>query len=139
MADDKKRDDIELGERRSTGFESPVDSPRPAPPPAPMSSVGNNPIVPVLSYCASSISMTVTNKFVLGAGFNLNFFLLAVQVSRQWVLRCDDRGLTEVQSIVCVIAIQTCKFSGVITYRDFNSDEAKKCTHGARCAQCLVR
>lgn len=30
--------------------------------------------------------------------------------------------------MVCVIAIQTCKSSGLITYRDFNSDEARKCT-----------
>ena len=82
MADDKKRDDIsvELGERRGTGFESPITSPRPAPA-APMASVANNPIVPVFSYCASSILMTVTNKFVLSKDFNLNFFLLAVQVS----------------------------------------------------------
>lgn len=82
MADDKKRDDIavELGERRGTGFESPVNSPRPAQAP-PIASVANNPIFPVLSYCGSSILMTVTNKFVLsGTGFNLNFFLLAVQV-----------------------------------------------------------
>jgi len=82
MADDKKRDDItlELGERRGTGFESPIISPRPAPA-APMASAVNNPIFPVLSYCGSSILMTVTNKFVLsGTGFNLNFFLLAVQV-----------------------------------------------------------
>lgn len=110
MAEDKKRDDvaIELGERRGTGFESPVSSPRAAPP-APMTAVANNPILPVISYCGSSILMTVTNKFVLsGTGFNLNFFLLAVQ------------------SIVCVIAIQTCKSSGFITYRDFNSDEARK-------------
>lgn len=31
------------------------------------------------------------------------------------------------QSVVCVIAIQTCKTFGAITYRDFNSDEARKC------------
>lgn len=35
--------------------------------------------------------------------------------------------LTSIQSVVCVIAIQTCKSLGVINYRDFNSDEAKKC------------
>jgi len=35
--------------------------------------------------------------------------------------------LIRIQSIVCVIAIQSCKTSGVITYRDFNSDEARKC------------
>ncbi|KAL8817910.1 MAG: hypothetical protein Q9191_008055 [Dirinaria sp. TL-2023a] len=81
MAEDKKRDDvaIELGERRGTGFESPVNSPRGAPP-APMAAVANNPILPVISYCGSSIMMTVTNKFLLsGTGFNLNSFLLAVQ------------------------------------------------------------
>lgn len=53
--------------------------------------------------------MTVTNKYVLsGTDYNLNFFLLCVQ------------------SIVCVVAIQTCKSSGIITYRDFKVDEAKK-------------
>lgn len=82
MADDKKRDEvaIELGEQRGTGFEPPGNPPRPATA-APLASLANNPIVPVLSYCASSILMTVTNKFVLsGTDFNLNFFLLAVQV-----------------------------------------------------------
>ncbi|KAI5804045.1 hypothetical protein DFH27DRAFT_553788 [Peziza echinospora] len=69
----------------------------------------NNPLFPILSYCGASILMTVTNKYVLsGTGFNLNFFLLCVQ------------------SIVCVIAIQTCKSMNLITYRDFNSDEARK-------------
>ena len=89
MADNKKRDDlvIDLGEKQ--GFNSPmrspmIDHPRTpgiAPPQMP-AAVSNNPIFPVLSYCASSIMMTVTNKFVLsGTGFNLNFFLLCVQVS----------------------------------------------------------
>lgn len=31
------------------------------------------------------------------------------------------------QSVVCVIAIQLCKSFGIIQYRDFNVDEAKKC------------
>lgn len=31
------------------------------------------------------------------------------------------------QSIVCVLAIQGSKSSGIITYRDFNTDEARKC------------
>ena len=40
-----------------------------------------NPLFPILSYCGSSILMTVTNKYVLGGmNFNLNFFLLCVQV-----------------------------------------------------------
>lgn len=83
MADDKKRDDftVDMGDRNGKNFE---------PPPSPLRhSAGpvipavNNPIFPLLSYCLSSILMTVTNKFVLsGLGFNLNFFLLAVQVCR---------------------------------------------------------
>lgn len=82
MSDDKKRDDftVEMGERKGSSYDSPLNSPRPAAP-APMAPPAGNPILPVLSYCGSSILMTVTNKFVLsGSGFNLNFFLLAVQV-----------------------------------------------------------
>jgi len=45
-------------------------------------SITNSPMVAILSYCGSSILMTVTNKYVLGGrDFNLNFFLLCVQVS----------------------------------------------------------
>ncbi len=110
MSDDKKRDDyaIEMGERKDGEWSEPAPSPRM--PHAPAAAVASSPVLPVLSYCGSSILMTVTNKYVLsGSGFNLNFFLLCVQ------------------SVVCVIAIQTCKTFGVISYRDFNSDEAKKC------------
>jgi GDP-mannose transporter len=40
-----------------------------------------NPIPPVLSYCASSILMTVANKYIVSLpNYNLNFLLLAVQV-----------------------------------------------------------
>ena len=35
------------------------------------------------------------------------------------------------QSVVCVIAIQLCKSFGIIQYRDFNVDEAKKCEQNA--------
>lgn len=80
MADDKKRDDftVDMGERNGNGFQRTLSPPRHNAAP---SGVTNNPIFPVLSYCGSSILMTVTNKFVLsGLGFNLNFFLLAVQV-----------------------------------------------------------
>ena len=101
MADEKKREDyeVELGEK-ANGRYSP---PRPATPrfsPAPLASGSSQNIAAVLSYCASSILMTVTNKVSLGytsrAGervltceqyvlsgtdYNLNFFLLCVQVS----------------------------------------------------------
>ena len=85
MADEKKRDDIaiDMGDRKGA-FDSPRRSPGPLQQQAGgpnKASVTNNPILPVLSYCGSSILMTVTNKFVLsGTGFNLNFFLLCVQV-----------------------------------------------------------
>lgn len=83
MADDKKRDDftVDMGDRNGKNFERPLSPPRHTA--APIGAVVNNPILPVLSYCGSSILMTVTNKFVLsGLGFNLNFFLLAVQVRK---------------------------------------------------------
>jgi len=104
MADNKKRDDlvIDLDEKR--GYDQPSRSPMsprtpmtPAPsgPAMPSGAVANNPIVPILSYCVSSIMMTVTNKFVLsGTGFNLNFFLLCVQVSRTYVQYQWDWMLT---------------------------------------------
>ena len=86
MADDKRRGDyaIEMGEKNADGsFDAAPSPPSPLPKMsvAPVSSLSNNPIVPILSYCGSSILMTVTNKYVLsGLDFNLNFFLLCVQV-----------------------------------------------------------
>ncbi|EME82266.1 uncharacterized protein MYCFIDRAFT_197434 [Pseudocercospora fijiensis CIRAD86] len=69
----------------------------------------NNPVLSIFAYCASSILMTVSNKYcVNGTGWNLSFFLLAVQ------------------ALVCIAAISTCKAFGIITYRDFNTDEARK-------------
>ena len=80
MAEGKRRDDytVEMGERNGNHFEPPKIA---RPSVSPLPSVSNNPILPVLSYCGSSILMTVLNKFVLSGNFNLNFFLLAVQVS----------------------------------------------------------
>jgi len=78
MSDEKKRDDyvLEMNEK-SNNFEPAQPSRSPAPP---SSSSANNPLFPILSYCGSSILMTVTNKYVLSANFNLNFFLICVQV-----------------------------------------------------------
>jgi hypothetical protein len=40
-----------------------------------------------MAYCLASISMTVTNKYcVSGPEWNMNFFLLAFQVSLPFVL-----------------------------------------------------
>lgn len=84
MVEDKKTDDyaIEMDklDQGNKEFEA-------APPPlaratsSPPSSLSNNPALPVLAYCGSSILMTVMNKYVLsGLDFNLNFLLLMVQV-----------------------------------------------------------
>ncbi|RMD42896.1 hypothetical protein DV735_g2200, partial [Chaetothyriales sp. CBS 134920] len=111
MAEEKKKfldgSEMELGERQ--GRFSP---PRQPPSPARRPGAGdwqNNPILPVACYCASSIMMTVANKYILSfPDYNLNFLLLAVQ------------------SIVCVVAITGCKQGGLITFRDFKVEEAKK-------------
>ena len=81
MSDDKKNEDytIELGEQKPNGaFDAAPRMPAAAPPAAQL----NSPVIAILAYCGSSILMTTTNKYVLsGLDFNLNFFLLAVQVS----------------------------------------------------------
>ena len=84
---------MELGEKQ--GRFSPVNPPRsPAPPKyTPVQTWQNNPILPVISYCGSSILMTVANKYILSfPDYNLNFFLLAVQVSmvRQYMSKRAD-------------------------------------------------
>ncbi|KAJ0423394.1 hypothetical protein BJY00DRAFT_278441 [Aspergillus carlsbadensis] len=110
MSDSRKPDDYAIEMEKldqNKGFQTPP--PQPQPRSSPANSVANNAVLSVLAYCGSSILMTVMNKYVLsGADFNLNFFLLCVQ------------------SVVCIIAIQTCKACGLITYRDFNLDEARK-------------
>ncbi|KAF2434928.1 golgi GDP-mannose transporter-like protein [Tothia fuscella] len=106
MSDEKKRDDftIDIGDRGREKFDA-----MPRRDAAPSAPISSSPVLAILAYCASSILMTVTNKYVLsGMDYNLNFFLLCVQ------------------SVVCVVAIQTCKTMGFINYRDFNSDEARK-------------
>ncbi|KAK2882590.1 GDP-mannose transporter into the lumen of the Golgi [Arthroderma sp. PD_2] len=110
MSDQKKNDNYSIGMDK---LDSESSSYKPQPPPqprhSPVSSAANNAALAVICYCASSILMTVTNKYVLsGVDFNLNFFLLCVQ------------------SIICIIAVQSCKTLGFINYRDFNADEAKK-------------
>lgn len=69
---------MELGEKQGRNFEPAKPS---SPRSAPHISRKESPIPPVVSYCASSIMMTVANKYILSfPEFNLNFFLLAVQV-----------------------------------------------------------
>lgn len=82
MADDKKRDDykIDIPDRSDSFNRAPSPVMR-APPRHGSGAVTENPMLAILAYCGSSILMTVTNKYVLsGVDFNLNFFLLCVQV-----------------------------------------------------------
>jgi len=80
---------MELGEKQSRNF-----GPAPSLTSKHVSASNwqNNPILPVISYCASSIMMTVANKYILSfPDYNLNFFLLAVQVSATliWIDRAE--------------------------------------------------
>ncbi|KAH8909601.1 GDP-mannose transporter [Coniochaeta sp. PMI_546] len=72
--------------------------------------IDNSPLVSIMAYCLSSISMTVVNKYVVSGTFwNLNFFYLAVQ------------------SIVCIVTIMICKQLGMITtLAPFDATKAKK-------------
>lgn len=84
MVEDKKTDDytIEMDnlDKGNKDFDA-APSPLPRAASSPPSSLSNNPALPVLAYCGSSILMTVMNKYVLsGLDFNLNFLLLMVQV-----------------------------------------------------------
>ena len=81
MADDKRREDytIEMGDKNREGRFDPPPAAYKAP--QVQADWRSHPLVPILSYCASSIAMTVLNKYVLLGDFNLNFFLLCVQVN----------------------------------------------------------
>ncbi|GAA5860375.1 hypothetical protein JCM8547_003482 [Rhodosporidiobolus lusitaniae] len=65
----------------------------------------NHPALPVLCYCVSSIVMTFV---VSGKEFNMNFLLLTIQ------------------SVVCVGCVVTAKRLGVITFRDWDANDARK-------------
>ncbi|KAF9245318.1 hypothetical protein BU15DRAFT_85642 [Melanogaster broomeanus] len=65
-------------------------------------------VPPVISYCIASILMTVVNKFVVsGRQFNMTFLLLSLQ------------------SVVCVVCVMAVKKLGIISFRDFDTQEAK--------------
>ncbi|KAG2749118.1 UDP-galactose transporter [Suillus brevipes Sb2] len=62
----------------------------------------------VVCYCVASIMMTVVNKFIVsGSQFNMTFLLLSMQ------------------SIVCVACVIAAKKSSVISFRDFDIQDAK--------------
>ncbi|RYP13503.1 hypothetical protein DL767_010688 [Monosporascus sp. MG133] len=75
-----------------------------------LSQIENSPLISILAYCLSSISMTVVNKYVVsGHEWNMNFFYLAVQ------------------SIVCIVTIQVCKQLGLIkNLAPFDANKGKR-------------
>ncbi|TFK26165.1 GDP-mannose transporter [Coprinopsis marcescibilis] len=63
----------------------------------------------IICYCLASILMTVVNKFVVsGAHFSMNFLLLCIQ------------------STVCIACVWAVKRIGLISFRDFDLNDAKK-------------
>lgn len=83
MSDDKKSDDYRVDMPSGKEFRAPSPLPRASSHRGGAASITENPVAAILAYCGSSILMTVTNKYVLsGVDFNLNFFLLCVQVCR---------------------------------------------------------
>ena len=72
------------------------------------SNVANSGPISIVSYCASSILMTVTNKFVVNRNdFNMNFVMLFVQ------------------SLVCTLLLVVLKTLGYAKFRAFNKTDAK--------------
>lgn len=96
MSDDKKSDDYRVDMPAGKEFRaaSPI-SRTPSVSRGGSTSVTENPVAAILAYCGSSILMTVTNKYVLsGVDFNLNFFLLCVQVRLRNILTAFGTSLT---------------------------------------------
>ncbi|CCF60337.1 hypothetical protein KAFR_0J02730 [Kazachstania africana CBS 2517] len=73
-----------------------------------LASIANSGPISILSYCGSSILMTVTNKFVVNLkDFNMNFVMLFVQ------------------SLVCCLTLVVLKFLGYAKFRPLNKTDAK--------------
>lgn len=73
-----------------------------------LANVANSGPISILSYCFSSILMTVTNKFVVNLdNFNMNFVMLFVQ------------------SGVCTLTLIVLKTLGYAKFRAFNKTDAK--------------
>jgi len=66
-------------------------------------------IPPIACYCLASILMTLVNKFVVsGQNFSMNFLLLCIQ------------------STVCCVCVSSVKKLGIISFRDFDVQDAKQ-------------
>lgn len=66
-------------------------------------------LLPILAYCASSILMTLSNKFALSQyNFHLNFLLCAIQ------------------SIACVLLLEWFNSLGLVRHRPFNWEDSRR-------------
>jgi len=66
-------------------------------------------ILSIACYCLASILMTLVNKFVVsGQNFSMNFLLLCIQ------------------STVCCVCVAFVKKLGIISFRDFDVQDAKR-------------
>ncbi|TNY23744.1 UAA transporter family-domain-containing protein [Rhodotorula diobovata] len=102
---DQDQDPALASTRPASTFASPGGARLASPPPSALDAALNHPALPVLCYCASSILMTFV---VSGKDFNMNFLLLTIQ------------------SVVCVSCVVTAKRLGVITFRDWDREDARK-------------
>lgn len=87
-------------------------------------------VLPIVSYCVASIMMTVVNKVRL----SFFFFCFSVRCSTClcWQFVVSGKGfsmnflLLAIQSMVCVSCVLVAKKAGVISFREFDMQDAKK-------------
>jgi hypothetical protein len=94
----------------------------------PLSRLDNSPIISVLAYCLSSISMTIVNKYVVsGKGWNLSFFYLFIQV----------RSLIyALGAVLGSMPVYMCVYAKQISGRRINCDNNGMQTNGADQGTC---
>ena len=113
---------------------------------ATMSSASTQAIASIGSYCLANMAMTVTNKYVFSVRTPTSIYVVngmltsicrapssicivpPISIRRKAVLTEFVVMLLALQSVVCLLSLLVAKNSRVISFRDFNADEAKKCT-----------
>ncbi|KXN74617.1 hypothetical protein CONCODRAFT_14765 [Conidiobolus coronatus NRRL 28638] len=70
--------------------------------------VSLNAIAPILAYCASSITMTLVNRYLMKAFRDYLFFMLSIQAG------------------ACVLLIHIFKAFNLVNAKSFNLEDAKK-------------
>jgi GDP-mannose transporter len=88
-------------------------------------------VLPVLCYCTASILMTVVNKVrdeidpphwsgsdLTRHALHAQFVVSGHQFNMTFLLLC-------IQSLVCTVCVAAVKRTGIISFRDFNMQDAK--------------